>query len=406
MKPRTRVNSDIDLIGTYLHFRDGNLFWTHDDIVNSQHDVMNDYVTKNYHELVAQGLILNNPMSHVKTSVESSGGYSYLWVNKDTVPWQTWTAGGAGSLTLAQKSWDNVTFSNSYEDLEDARAKAKQKAISNVEKSDFSFGEDLGELKQTLRFLKNPLDGSLRLMKRMKKDLLRRDSKLKFIGNRGDLTKRTAQLTNEVYLSARFAWNPLIRSIADGRDALHSLRPKRPERRVSRFSESVRSSSFEDATGIHSYHRTLNQNDSVSAGILFSSSLYRGELHRLGLSVRDIPETVWAVMPYSFMVDRVFDLTSTLKGIVNLIDPRIKIHAAWTKTNYSRVETLQVTGRPGLEGASITGDVVTYTDTSVVRDPWIPTVRDTIPRLKVSELTDTLSKATDLLSLLNNFRKR
>jgi hypothetical protein len=101
------------------------------------------------------------------------------------------------------------------EDDAELVAKAKLKALSYIDTGSYSFGEDVGEYRETVRFLKNPLSSMVRLGEQYRKTYYK-----KFV-------KRTAKWDlaaahAEVYAQYRFALSPLIRSSYDAIKALRS----------------------------------------------------------------------------------------------------------------------------------------------------------------------------------------
>jgi hypothetical protein len=126
--------------------------------------------------------------------------------------------------------------------------------------------------------------------------------------------------------------------------------------------------------------------------------------YRLGFRPKDFPTTVWQIMPYSFMVDRLYDVTSFSKGAINLGDPMVKILMGCYSEHNERSISFEMTGTQNPGGTIHSSDKPVYTDFSYTRSPWVPTFSDTVPSLNLKGLVEDATKITDLITLiLGNF---
>jgi hypothetical protein len=281
---------------------------------------------------------------------------------------------------------------------------AKQRAIASIDPTPYAFGEDLLEIRETLRFLRNPADSLFHLSKSFRRTFnqLKRQRKLssKNVKHYGDLF----QALSDVWLQYRFAASPLIRSSIDVLEA-YSEKSKainHPPRRTARgfenftFSESVEQS----YDGMY-FDTTRDVNASYKASILYTvtNPVYDWK-YRLGLRTKDVPTTIWQIMPYSFMVDRLLDITSFSKGVINLGDPNVKILAGSVtyksedKKTYRHSDHVQAGW-----SMSINGELQEIKDFSYIRTTWQPSVYDTIPGFTPGKVVDSATKIADLITL-------
>jgi hypothetical protein len=122
----------------------------------------------------------------------------------------------------------------------------------------------------------------------------------------------------------------------------------------------------------------------------------------LGLRAKDIPRAMWAIVPYSFMVDRVIDISSGINGFVNLVDPRIRILAASVTRKKETVHTYTFNHKydDGWSQLASGGPRVIGRFT-YKRSLWVPTVLDAIPMAETKRLVDSTSKILDLATLIS-----
>lgn len=126
---------------------------------------------------------------------------------------------------------------------------------------------------------------------------------------------------------------------------------------------------------------------------------------RYGLRAKDFPEALWAVTPYSFLVDRVFDVSSLVKALTNLGDPSVVILGS------GYVVKNDVTTRHQVSGVSTTnpnvtftghGETVVSTDFTMERAQLSPNIMNIIPRIKPMGLVSDLTKLADVVSILRS----
>jgi hypothetical protein len=429
LRNRSRVGNELSK--TYKEIYPGSTSTYGPYITDSDEESMVDYVTPNYKRLVSQGVIINNPALYVRGTISSVGNGSGSFNNASgTYPF---TVEGAISRHLhaaiggfPSTGWTEIGAISLVSNVE----RAKALALSYIDSTPYAFGEDSLELMETLRFLRNPLHSLANLGKSFQRDIrkakrirvkgrnsdgsLNRYAKRIVAGTRNDINYKKSLLEQtkaiaDVWLTYQFAASPLVRSIDD---AISAYTVKEPPIRAPRRSARGKSEDEEKAQGtvVHyagsGTYRTWElshyKSEDIKASILYTVSNPIEDLTwRLGFRKKDWPTTVWQIMPLSFMVDRVFDVTTFSKGVMNLLDPKVEILSACVrykrKEEYTyRLKSVSNASWPG----TASGEKVTETHFEYQRDPWTPSVRDTFPTLSVGRLVDTATKLADLAALI------
>jgi hypothetical protein len=359
---------------------------------------MDDVVTDNYQQKINAGAIINNPCSYVRYSVESIGASGGGFHTQDNLGGWNWE----GYLTAKQMLVNGrdprsqVPVPNP-----DFQVNGKQLCIAAIDNTPYEFGEDAFEIRETLRFLKNPLGSLLKLSKTFHKDVTHHVS-----------TMSRSKAIAKVWLEYRFAFTPLVRSIQDGLEAYSLIAPKEPPRKTARHHEQVSETNSGDVdfdAGGTTISFSCNRIKTLTrrCQILYKVT---NPVHdwrwKLGLRNKDIPTTIWQVMPYSFMVDRMFNVSAFVKGVTNLADPNVKILAASVTNKTELADNMMLTAidSPTFVG-SAHGETRIEKYFQYKRDPWSPSYSDTYPKLNIKGLVDDATKVADLVALIiNNVR--
>lgn len=296
-------------------------------------DSMVDVVTPNFHKLVASGVIVNNPMRRVKH--ETSGGFGTRSAIGKGV-----NAGGYNYMT--GDIFGYISSADSFQGLGltlDESNNALLDAFAGIDRTPYSFGEDLAEIKESLTFLRHPM---LEL-----RDLMRRYNELRrwHIFEGFNFLKAHAHAWAEV----RFGAAPLLRSaysLAEGIGKYKKI--VKPVRQTSRGHAFVQDNDGDSKVfNGRRYMRYIEKSYDCRASVLYeqpSGTLSVNEY--FGLRAKDIPETMWNVIPYSFMVDRFLNIDAVTRAYVNLFDPSIKILSACTVERRSQREMYSVIDDP------------------------------------------------------------
>lgn len=374
--------------------------------VGEDKDSMTDWVVPNFYQRRKQGEIFNHPCSYGRTNAfcEGSALGSYRANNGSS----QYT--NAGPLTWYRGFKPGADFSpGAYTAPDGSNAEyAKQKAVANIDGTPYAFGEDVLEIGETIRYLKNPLAGLARLSDTYRKAVYERSVRRAANGRSIGMAKAHAQ----VYLEHRFALTPLIRSVVDIQQAYND-KPKTPPDRLSargfeRFETEIARTKTVVNGSTTTYAETARREVDIHASILYtvSNPIY-DNAWRFGLRAKDLPATIWAVMPYSFMVDRVLDVSSFVKGVMNMTDPNIRILAASVrrKDNHERRSRIVSESYPGWT-MSVSGETYVQTNFAYGRSVWIPSINDAVPALRPKGLVEDATKVADLVSLIvANYRR-
>jgi hypothetical protein len=361
---------------------------------------MDDVVTADFQSLIASGDIVNNPCHMVRSAVSTHGNGYYRSVNDD----HDYIIEGDGSLTrFALSKWPlndirvSPTLSDTHVDYHVRAAKAS--CLGNIDRAPYSIAEDIAEIRETVRFLKNPAESLRNLHKEFYWKVSRFAKKNK--------VPRTKALAN-VWLTYRFAFMPLINSLSTIYDSLSAVDTKASRFVARGFSKTSPSNQADSYTIFSATHRNvfdhkIDEELDVTAGVLYEILKPRAAFaQKYGLRLKDIPETAWAVVPYSFMVDRVVNISQGLRGLTSLFDPNVKVLTGWTRYKKSQVTTLSWIREEGADGYTNTHIPDVTDDLSFIyhRDTWEPNVYDLAPVEKPLGLIKDITSIIDLLSLV------
>jgi hypothetical protein len=227
----------------------------------------------------------------------------------------------------------------------------------------------------------------------------------------GKVDKSTLHLLQAhagVWLQYRFAVSPLIRSVTDAIEAYSAVEKRLPERLSARGIAT--DSDYKEKVG---WYAALPRKFDISKGTevdVKASILYEvsNPIHdwrfKLGFRAKDWPTTIWQVMPYSFMVDRLYNVTNLCKGVINLADPNVKILSACHRTKTTETKLFQLVQEiPQCD--ILQAEVCKEEAFSYNRQPWTPTIQDTVPVLTPEFLVKDATHVSDLVALIiSNFK--
>jgi hypothetical protein len=271
---------------------------------------------------------------------------------------------------------------------------ATVQALAGIDETPFAFGEDVAEF--------------IRYVYQIRTHLSRVHSQThKHMSN----LKISKENLEKVWIESRFKYMPSILSALDATEALLGLESTLPLR-LSSHGRSRDSSSVEDSlhklhgseTNYADFGRRTEFETSFHASILYEATnpTQSGWRGKLGLRAKDIPRTLWNIVPYSFMVDRVVDISSAIQGLVNLADPRISILAGSVTQRTTLREEVTLTGVGAADwNISVSSGVRESESFSYTRRPWTPRAGDAIPLPEFSRLVDAVTDVLDLASLIS-----
>jgi hypothetical protein len=358
---------------------------------------MDDTVTPDFLTKINAGEIVNNPCTYVKDSIKNVGTGHQKW-NRGTRVYES--KGHVTAMNLLRIPGYMVGKAPVPVLVFDNASDSRLTAMSNLDKTPYAFAEDLGEIGETVRFLRNPLGSIRRLGNTFSQDVKNfQRAKRKGISPYYNVAEAIA----EVYLQYRFALSPLVRSI---NDALMSLidNVKPPDRRTARgFSESEGTEKLLRTAAGHQSEAWTNLSVLARSGILYEvTNPVNNWRYKYGLRFKDIPDTSWQLLPYSFMVDRMFNFSQAIRGLTSFLDPNVKILTAWTTTlsTTEKARQYNVFQSPIVTSISASvPDVYVETNFTYHREPWEPGMSDLVPGFYPKALVNSVTKVADLAAL-------
>lgn len=372
-------------------------------------EIMNDVITDNFHARIARGEIINNPLyitlDRMTESPSNGATWSYIpdpALANDYLPGY-WTGIWLDQLP-PNTSADQGKIDAFMASIPSLITEAKQKAVANIDATPYAFMEDLAELTSTVKTLGSPLasanKAALRFQRRVRnrQGFFMKRSKL-------NLADATAKAVADAWLSSMYEFRPIMYSLSDILTGLPKVRtrPKRMKARgVIKTSQNV-SGNYGCAASNLTWTRSHDHTVKIKAWILYTMAQSRDYIdYDLGLRLKDVPKTAWALVPMSFVYDRFVDITKTIEGIINLLDPRLTILSAGVNVDNLTVVKYTCVATPpsGYSGGNVYGGIRENTTRYYGRDPWIPTYADTTPILKFREPLSDLSNVLDIASLV------
>jgi hypothetical protein len=291
--------------------------------------------------------------------------------------------------------------------LDDLKKEAMSKAVANLDKSPYSFMEDLLEIRETINLLRHPLQKINELTLNFRKA----GAHLPVHATEIPLkrAKRALRGTADVWTTYRFAVVPFIRTITNLSEALtksanrlgKNTRLRAGGRAYGTFSSS---DTYVVMVADKSYTWQVSQfvQTSVSAGIYYYLTVdSSGLAFKYGLRLKDIPKGIWNVVSKSFMIDRVINISRVVQGLTRLADPSIRIEGGYysVKNNYTVTLSLREVAVPGTVH-EFSPDTVVYSYEDVRRVPWIPDLTSTLVPINIKGLVDDTTKIVDLAALI------
>lgn len=375
--------------------------------------VMDDVITSDYSRRSTDGEILINPLEFV--------------VNRHVLPDDTinWTETSTGdSFSVPDSATANVLRStigylpqteNLYVpsttiDEDEELDLRRQLALAFVDKPQYGFGEDLFEIAETIRFLKNPFNSIIKLLRAFDLKASGRLSKMDHIRD----FARKSEAVAEVWASYSFALAPLVRSIENALDALHDTSTL-SLRRTSRSKNTIGVSNSADFVGsfwggqglpLFGANATATRTQSIEfhAGIVYDAPQRGYLIDKLGLRNKDLIVTAWEVIPMSFMLDRIVSVKNVLSSSINLLDPTVSIKGGFvTKRKTERYSVLQTDfgfTRDGHVLNTFAAQPHVTEKFTMTREKWDPSIADSLPLFNPKELVNSATKMADLASLL------
>jgi len=375
---------------------------TKHDNVSFKSERIDDVVTPDFTRRINSGEIINNDCTYVCYE-ESLLSSSYQLSELDSDPTKTVIHDGGNLSRVIHEALMPVPFKPAISDEEKAKLKARSKlrALSEIDNTPYAFGEPLGELRSTIKFIGNPLGSLVDLVSLFRKDVFKTAS--------GGI--KLSKAIASVWAQYHWAAAPLLRTVVDAYDAaIQKVDLALPERLTARgFADSENSIVFEESLTSNPFAVTyfVSQEEVVNyhAAIHYIvENPVRGQRYKLGLRAKDFPDIAWQLTTLSFMVDRLIDIRSSIRALSNLADPSVKILAASTTERRSSRKTYESTdfSRSG-DGYTTTehnGGLNLIKEFSYTRERWSPRVSDAIAESSPKLLVADTQRVLDLLAVI------
>ena len=313
---------------------------------------ISDVVIPNFYRRVKAGELFFNPYRSYQEARTVEGGAAGYKIYIDNGPDYLQTVGrGAwfGSSICPPVRHQANTFN--YQNL---AALAITQAHANVAKPEFAALVSLGELRETISYLRNPLKGLTTLIRRNRKSLVKdhrreyyaqkrwqkRQSKMSARervlarGKRYFYNKELDALSDS-YLAGRYGLRPLISEVQDVMEAIDAFRTKLPERQTARGFASGEGSktlmeSYTPMRQIMLGTTVTNRKAEFRAGVLYSADIR----DTFGTNLSQLPVALWELTFLSFMVDWFVNIGDYIAAISP--KPGVHYHGSWLVT---RTET-------------------------------------------------------------------
>jgi len=273
---------------------------------------MADEVVKNYEARRAAGEVFMNHMS--KTYEERSVSTATLIYRLAKIPPETtdtrktvynspFAINSHGAMLDHLRVFDSI-------DVQRLLDLAGTAAYANVDDPIFEGATFVGELSETIHFLKSPLKSWNTLLKRARKHKR---------GERFWAGKTLAQFISDNWLTYRYAIQTSQMDVQDALLAVWDVQrapKKQPERRTARgysqdtFTRSVTGKTSGGLT--HTYTTQTECTYDVRSMILYQFDRHP---HTFGFGLQEIPSTAWEIIPFSFVVDWFANVGAFIKAI-------------------------------------------------------------------------------------------
>jgi hypothetical protein len=229
---------------------------------------------------------------------------------------------------LISQNWSAPSWYNS--DVVSAQSQSLIRCFAKAKSPDVQAAVTAAEGQKTVNGILRPLEQA-------------RELAFKVLSRKRNLVARGltgAKAAASAWLEYRYGWRPLMADIDGSIQALRNSGYMEPQRLTARDGTTLKWStkgkitpSVSGTTSVEaSYARYIEHK--ISAGLIYE--LYDGSYTQylkrsLGLSLGDVPSTVWELVPYSFVIDWFTEIGPWLQAIKPL--PGFKVLGNWVTTH-------------------------------------------------------------------------
>lgn len=307
---------------------------------------MVDYVTPQFKKLSSAGSIVNNPMSSTKLDYETGfGPYLVSQVNNTSTGDRNFgdlrAAEFPAPITAAMLP-SIATLCGAPDVLPNMIVRASTDCMAKVGSSKNQSLTSLGEIRETIAFLRNPIGQGLKLANSIENRLSRRVLRGERYGpgvlrRRLDRenTKSVYEECSSLYLEMMYGLRPLVSEISQYASELsdrnvwrqpprETARAREEHSYVGNYSRTTSESGITYTEDIL-YHRETR----VRTGCMYHWWADVDSANRFwGTRFTDIPSTLWALTPSSFVLDWFFNTNKFIQAITPMYG--LAHDATWT----------------------------------------------------------------------------
>lgn len=361
---------------------------------------MVDTLTPGYFNLAKEGLPL--PFNNCSRSLTTSREDPMHMYAQDQSGDRKWSLDG--HLTQVFSSIWNIAWPTlvlpKFPGLTNLVMEAQAQALGHVDQPRYDFGEPLAELTRTIRDIKRPLHSIKRLVSRFSRDV-------SLLGR----AQQTAERVSDVWANYSFYAGPNIRTINDIVDAYATRNYKRPAYKTARGKASYQSGAVNgSSTGSVSgwisdrvTRRVYTVEVRAFIKYLVNDANSRGEL--LGLRARDLPGLAWELVPLSFLVDRVLNVSRLVHVGTRFASGNVRIGQSWItiKVIDDNQRTVKGIRRSVPDALNFFSPNTTHPWTvrveTLSRSTWKPSFQSLV-KVKPFGLTSGLTQTLDTVSVI------
>lgn len=314
---------------------------------------MTDVVTQKYRQRSREGEVIVNPMTQVIEERQPCSGWSGI-IQDTTLSgsckyYEKWTDGSAilygwGGAERKVKHLDYVT------DRTSLHVEAATQARAGIADPTFAGATFVAEISDAVKLFTSPFGA----LKDFFKDVQRDRNRGLLARAKADSKLSVGSYISKHWLYYRYGIMPILYSIEDAGDALTTLEGWAKPRVVSRGTASDDHTVYKTQTGAGNPNwyvaRDIETNHryEVRCGVIYEVT----EQNTFGASLQDVPAALWEIVPFSFVVDWLFNVNDYIKAITPKVG--VKVLGEWTTVKHIRDTQADGYSTGRKHGASIT----------------------------------------------------
>lgn len=306
--------------------------------------VMTDVVTPGFKRRSQAGSIINSPMSRTLLSLEIEGeeGCGFKSVDTSQNPIVVTTHEIKGLILPIRPMSENQLSETIYstvgnlitpDERSTAIGLASTASRGKIEQPSFTGLVSIGELGETLRYLRNPIKTGLALASKLERDL-------KMAGT-SRRKGSTASAIASLYLEFRYAVRPMIYEVQKALDTIASMKleqnPLRKtarafqvvDKNATRFTGNVDGGGFKYDVTTDIRHYLI-----VRCGFLYEIVDGIDQNDWWGMRLSDVPAAMWELTPLSFVYDWVGNVGDFISAVTPVAGTRQL--SSWTTIEETR----------------------------------------------------------------------